>query len=195
MGVLTAGMCMGATTEPGVVLDLEPYEVESAEQTEPVTLLLDANVISEKNLTRFPSFGPKIVAAYVRERLQFGAFADLSEIVKRVTGIGVVRAGILGKQLSFSDKGMQIADVKAEAHRDEHDPEAETARSGKMLILVNVNAASLEELMGVSGIGLKKAGSIKGRGPWISFKHLQDAKIGIGPVLVSRMHAAGMVCE
>ncbi|MCJ1467940.1 hypothetical protein MMC07_006565 [Pseudocyphellaria aurata] len=185
----------GAVSQEDVDRELYEVDAEIVDQEDDLDRW-DANTISERDLKRFHGVGDKTAEAYMQERLLHGAFVDLGDIIERVKGIGKKRGDRMGHVLRFTLRGMETADAEAAKHREGLDPEAQPAAPAVPgLWKIDINLATLEQWMQIEGIGLKKAGSIKGKGPFVSFKDLQKSVPGIGPVLIGRMHTAGMVCN
>lgn len=118
---------------------------------------IDADRASAAELTRLPGVGPALANRIFADRQSHGAFGTISGL-RRVPGMGPVVLARLAPHLSFGG-------VSAEAER--------TIQT----VTVNVNRATVADLVGLPGIGPARARAIvafrESNGP---FRQLDDLK-------------------
>lgn len=131
---------------------------------------IDVDRASAEELTRLPRIGPALAQRIVADRSAHGSFGSL-EALDRVPGVGPVMLEGLRRHVAFSGYARQ-------------------RRAMTVPRRIRVNAADVEELAGLPGIGPSRAAAIvasRGReGPFRRIEDLQRVP-GIGPKTVERL--------
>lgn len=167
---------------PGAVALLPPAEGDSlGAHREMVASLMrpleageriDLDVASAQELTRLPRIGPGLAKRIVADRGRRGPFGSL-EALDRVSGIGPSLLEALGPFAAFSARP--------------EGPGSPRASPGR---LVDVNRATVEELLSLPGIGPARAADLVAyrevHGPFATLESM-TAVSGIGPGIVTRL--------
>ncbi len=131
---------------------------------------IDVDRASAEELTRLPRIGPALAQRIVADRTTRGSFGSLAEL-DRVSGIGPALLGGLRRHVTFSGP-------------------VPTDRPARQPVRVRVNAASVDELARLPGIGPARAAAIvasrRRHGP---FRRVEDLRRvpGIGPKTVEQL--------
>ena len=144
---------------------------------------VDPNHASEVELDRLPGVGPALARAIVRSRQQDGPFRSLDDL-RRVPGLGEKKIEQLAAHTALAppaDKRGGAVDVIESVPAP-----AAVGRPGR----INLNRATVEELVGLPGIGPAKAGAIvRWREERGRFRKLEDVLgvPGIGSATLERL--------
>jgi competence protein ComEA len=151
---------------------------------------IDPNRATIDELTRLPGVGPALAARIVaeRERAPFASAADL----RRVAGIGATLAIRLAPHLTLPP----APQAAARGERAANPPPATSPATGAAPAdptPIDLNAASAEQLLRISGVGPAIAARLVARrdslGRFRSYDDV-DAVRGVGPALLARIRAA-----
>lgn len=152
---------------------------EPAENIEPSGFtngILDLNLATLTDLETLPNIGPKKAEAILEFRNRIGGFASIQELTL-VSGIGEKTLESLSPMLTVtSPRQVPIPDSGVE---QTWTPQTES--------IININTATIEQLMELKGIGEVTARKIvldrQLNGPYRSISDLQRVR-GIGPATV-----------
>lgn len=136
-----------------------------------LALRFDLNEASEADLQRIPGVGPKTAEAIVAYREEYGRFERFEEL-RDVPGLS---ENTYRAMLPY----IRIGDKLGEA------PEFEV-RYEKGQVVVNINKASVEELVLIPGVGPAAAERIAQARPFQTLEDVMEVK-GIGPSTFNKM--------
>ena len=145
---------------------------------------IDPNIADEVELDRLPGVGPALARAIAASRQNEGPFRSLQDL-ERVTGLGSSSVRRLAPHVALPESAGKSQPPGGEVGRS-HEPESR----GKWAERLNLNRASVEELVTLPGIGLARAQAIvrwrEEQGPFRNIEALLEVP-GIGQVTLERL--------
>ena len=146
----------------------------------------DLNKTTRADLIDLPGIGPSLADSILAYRERHGPFRSLDDL-EQVTGVGPRKLESVRQFLFVSDSGLDPQTSPAPANSqvlsstpDLHPDTSQPARPGRL----NLNTASLEQLMALPGIGETYASQILERRRQLgSFRNWNEVAIipGVGP--------------
>jgi len=185
VGVEVSGLDVSRDADSALAVAEASYE-EAERRSEPLALgeRIDPNIAGEVELDRLPGVGPALARAIVASRQDEGPYRSLRDL-ERVAGLGSSSVRRLAPHVALPESGGESQPSGGEVGRS-NEPEPRHKWSGRL----NLNRASVEELVALPGIGEARAQAIvrwrDEHGPFRNIEALLEVR-GIGQVTLERL--------